>query len=218
MASSALFGRDDAAWRELRRDPVFPWLSDTQQGEYIAGAVAIGREQAGCFQGKQVRSLAVQLGARVLIVDDGDAVGDKGTAGDNWVARDEGMAGDRQTAGDKPPPYNVMDGCVAGVPIFAEYDAGSRLITVYRFGIKAVARLLECADAERIALDLLIAHELFHHLEATRIGPVPDRLPPIFVPMFWGLFRARRRVRSTSEIAAQAFAQALIGLTLPLAA
>ncbi len=200
MSSSTLLDRDDAAWRELRRDPVFPWLSDTQQGEYIAGAVAIGREQAGCFQGKQVRSLAVQLGARVLIVDDGGAEGDKGTAG------------------DKPPPYNVMDGCVAGVPIFAEYDAGSRLITVYRFGIKAVARLLECADAERIALDLLIAHELFHHLEATRIGPVPDRLPPIFVPMFWGLFRARRRVRSTSEIAAQAFAQALIGLTLPLAA
>lgn len=111
-------------------------------------------------------------------------------------------------------------GHIAGSKVVAEYDWNTRLITVYRSSIDTVARILDAAVAdirasEQTALDLIIAHELFHHLEATRIVPVPDQLPPITVPIFRGMLRRRRRLRSTSEIAAHAFAFSLTGLSTP---
>ncbi len=110
-------------------------------------------------------------------------------------------------------------GVIAGSRIFAEYDLGSRVITVYATAIDTIARLLanstpSAGDARRIALDLLLAHELFHHLEATRILPAPLQLSPVTVPVFRGLLRRRRHVRSASEIAAHAFAETLTGVTL----
>ena len=77
---------EDLAAGELRRDPVFPWLSEAQQKEYLANAIAIGMEQAGRFQGRPVRSLLAELGARYLIGDEAGCV-----------------AGDERAAGDKPP-------------------------------------------------------------------------------------------------------------------
>ena len=110
------------------------------------------------------------------------------------------------------------EGMIAGVPTYAEYDAGTNMITVYRPAIASLARLLSetlrSGEAETLALRLLIAHELFHHLEATRIPPASEQLPPLMVPVMAGLWRVRRRVQSSREIAAHAFAQTLTGLPL----
>ena len=107
---------------------------------------------------------------------------------------------------------NLVAGCI----LYAEYDAGLRRIRLYRAGIARLA--LRCgqtvpeADAWQFARDLLIAHELFHHLEATRLGPVHRRLPPIAVPTLGGRWRVQRRVLRTREIAAHSFAHTLLGL------
>ncbi len=105
---------------------------------------------------------------------------------------------------------------IAGCDLYAEYDAGLRRIRLHRAGMARLAlrlsQTLPEADAWQIARDLLIAHELFHHLEATRLGPVHRRLPPIAVPTLGGCWRVQRRVLRTREIAAHSFAHTLLGL------
>ena len=105
----------------------------------------------------------------------------------------------------------------AGSVIYAEYDAAFRRIRLHRAGIDHLAarigRGLSEGSARAIALDLLLAHELFHHLEATCLGPVHRTLPPIAVPVLRGLLRVHRHVLRTREIAAHSFAHSLIGST-----
>jgi hypothetical protein len=165
------------ALEELQRDPLVAYLSAEQQQEYLAGALAIGREQGERFRGRSVKLLVEELGAR-------------------YVVRCE-------------------KGAIAGSVVFAEYDSEARLITVYQPAIASVVCLLDisrqCGGAEGVALDLLLAHELFHHLEATQIVPAPFQLPPVSVPILGGLLKSPRRLRCTSEIAAHAFAHAVAG-------
>jgi hypothetical protein len=108
------------------------------------------------------------------------------------------------------------EGVIAGLPTRAEYDSGTGLITVYRPSIESLDRMLgetpRIEEAESLALRVLIAHELFHHLEATRIPPVSEQLPSVIVSRFAGWWKVRRHVRSCSEIAAHAFAQTLMDL------
>jgi hypothetical protein len=100
---------------------------------------------------------------------------------------------------------------------YAEYDVILRRIRLYRAGIVRLAERLRPtvpeAFARDIARDLLIAHELFHHLEATRLGPVHKTLPPITVPIAGGLCWAQRYVLRTREIAAHSFAHTLLGIS-----
>jgi len=165
------------ALQELRRDPLVVYLSAGQQQDYLAGALAIGREQGKRCRGRRVKLLVEELGAR-------------------YVVRSE-------------------EGLIAGSAVFAEYDSDARLITVYQPAIASVVRLLgisgQRGEAEGGALDLLLAHELFHHLEATQIVPTPLQLPPVSVPILGGLLKSPRRLRCTSEIAAHAFAHAVVG-------
>lgn len=103
-----------------------------------------------------------------------------------------------------------------GSEIYAEYDAGDRRIRLHRTGAARLAarlaRTLPGVVAQEQARDLLIAHELFHHLEATCLGPVHRSLPPISVPFAGRLWRVRRYVLRTREIAAHSFAHTLLGL------
>ncbi|MBI2300088.1 MAG: hypothetical protein HYU66_14285 [Armatimonadetes bacterium] len=102
------------------------------------------------------------------------------------------------------------DPVVAGRHVLAEYDAATRGIAVCR------ASLEERADevGERRAMAEHVAHELYHHLEATCLGRLEERLPPVVVRQVLGLWPVRRRVRACSEIAARAFAETLAGAAL----
>ena len=106
---------------------------------------------------------------------------------------------------------------IAGRELYAEYDAGFRNIRLHRAGraqlVTRLSRILPEGTAQMVACDLLIAHELFHHLEATRIGPVHRMLPPVPVPVLGGLMRLPRYVLRTREIAAHSFAHTLLGMT-----
>ena len=108
---------------------------------------------------------------------------------------------------------------IAGYEVYAEYDAGFRKIRLHRAGVKHLAERLGPlppeGDAQPLARDLLIAHELFHHLEATGLGPVHRMLPPIAVPVLGGLVRMQRYVMRTREIGAHSFAHTLLGTTEP---
>lgn len=105
---------------------------------------------------------------------------------------------------------------IAGGEVYAEYDAGFRNIRLHRAGVNRLAERLGPmppeGDARPLARDLLIAHELWHHLEATSLGPVHRMLPPIVVPILGGLARLRRYVLRTREIAAHSFAHTLLGM------
>ncbi len=102
---------------------------------------------------------------------------------------------------------------VAGASVFAEYDGGTRCITLYRAGIASLAAQftpsLPTAEASRLARNLLLAHELFHHLEATCLPPGLLSVPLVEIPVCGGLWRVKRRVGRCREIAAHGFAGAL---------
>jgi hypothetical protein len=106
---------------------------------------------------------------------------------------------------------------VAGCEIYAEYDAVFRSIRLHRAGVAHLAarlgQTLPEAIAQETARDLLIAHELFHHLEATCLGPVHRTLPSISVSLVGRLWRVQRHILRTREIAAHSFAHTLLGMT-----
>ena len=109
------------------------------------------------------------------------------------------------------------DNRVAGVPTRSEYDAESRAITLYQTSLDEVLGLLERAPGapwagEHVAA-LHIAHELFHHLEATRFPPLDEQLPAVAVRVrLGGIWGSRRRSPRCREVGAHAFAKTLLGL------
>jgi hypothetical protein len=99
---------------------------------------------------------------------------------------------------------------------FAEYRRRPPTILLYSRGLapleradisSLVTRLLGPASAK----DVFVAHELFHHAEASRpdIGITQRHRPTLFRIGGW---RWRTGIAALSEIAAGAFAQALLGL------
>ena len=103
----------------------------------------------------------------------------------------------------------------AGIAMRSEYDAATRTITVYEPSIVefgAALDALKCVPwpRERIVA-VHIAHELFHHLEATRIVPVHLQLPAVVTGRI-GPFPREMRARRCREIAAHAFARELLHL------
>jgi hypothetical protein len=99
---------------------------------------------------------------------------------------------------------------------FAEYQERPARILLYRRGLAPLDRVL----AGRLAVRLLghatpqvvfIAHELFHHAEATRSEtPIARRYQPTLFRI--GGWHWRTGIAALAEIAAGAFAQSLLGL------
>lgn len=106
---------------------------------------------------------------------------------------------------------------IAGSEVYAEYHAVTRNIRLHRAGIAQLVKRLSRTIPEGIAWstarDLLIAHELFHHLEATRFGPIHRRLPTISVPIYGRWWSVQRPVLRTREIAAHSFAHTALGMS-----
>ena len=183
--------RDDVlAYHLLSLDRCFPRLSAKQCSDYIRGALLVGRTAALPYKGAWPSRVAQQLG--VTIIESNQSLG----------------------------------GC--GAYARSEYDSGARTITLYWVSIREIQRLLEqtCDGAALLPLDnpgsaareLHIAHELFHHIEATEIGRTDDLLPHLPVRQFGPLRLGPRRVSQCREIAAHRFAADLLRLPfLPIA-
>lgn len=102
----------------------------------------------------------------------------------------------------------------AGMVVRAEHDAG--VITLYTPSVQQVAELLTQVLPEPWQWEqvegLHVAHELFHHLEETRIKPVHEQLPAVVTFRLGRLWQTRSRARQCREIAAHAFAKELLGV------
>ena len=178
------FEIETIAWQELQRDRLFPLLTPAQCEFYVTAAMEIGACEAAQYRGEPILPLVEKLGACIEDYEDCEDYKDGNT--------------------------------IAGSEIYAEYDAVYRRIRLHRVGVSRLAarlgQALPEAAAKKTAWDLLAAHELFHHLEATRLGPVHTKLPPIAIPVLRGLWRVQRRVLRTREIAAHSFAYTLLGM------
>lgn len=97
---------------------------------------------------------------------------------------------------------------------YAEYIQGQNTITLYQISRETRRAYLAGSTVEQAPdiEEVLIAHELFHHLELS--GMVNDRyVQQNFVVLFrLGMFEIRRVLTSMREIAATAFVKALFEL------
>jgi hypothetical protein len=115
------------------------------------------------------------------------------------------------------PVSTIDDDPMAG-PLwrFAEYRERPPRIVLYARGLAPLDRVAAGALAGRLLgratpQEVFIAHELFHHLEASRQDtPVAQRYRPTLFRI--GRWHWRTGIATLSEIAAGAFAQVLLDL------
>jgi hypothetical protein len=99
---------------------------------------------------------------------------------------------------------------------FAEYRPRPPKILLYERGLAPIKQALARVQAARLLSeatieDVFIAHELYHHLEATRSEtPIARRHQVTLFRI--GKWRWRTGIAALAEIAAGAFAQGLLGL------
>jgi len=94
----------------------------------------------------------------------------------------------------------------------SEYRRESKEIVVSRKFHEKLLREVRSAELSERLLKLVVAHELFHHLEAERIGEVYKRYR--FEAWKIGPFKIEKTIKGLSDVAAQAFTQTLLGLEI----
>jgi hypothetical protein len=115
-----------------------------------------------------------------------------------------------------PVEQSDDDPLVGSLWRFAEYRERPARILLYRRGLAPLDRALAGRLAERLIgratpPDVFVAHELFHHAEAIRPDtPIARRYQPTLFRI--GGWHWRTGIAALSEIAAGAFAQALLDL------
>ena len=115
-----------------------------------------------------------------------------------------------------PVELTEDDPSVGSLWRFAEYRQRPARILLYRGGIAPLDRAVAGDLAVRLVgratpRDVFVAHELFHHAEATRPEtPIARRYQPTLFRI--GSWHWRTGIAALSEIAAGAFAQALLDL------
>jgi hypothetical protein len=108
------------------------------------------------------------------------------------------------------------DPLVGSIWRFAEYRPRPSRIVLYTRGLAPLEQALDDALAARLlgqatTQDVFVAHELYHHTEATRSDvPIARRYQPTLLKI--GKWRWRTGIAVLAEIAAGSFAQALLDL------
>jgi len=92
----------------------------------------------------------------------------------------------------------------------SEYRPKTKDIVIYRDSLNQMMREVAAEDLSDRLMKLLIAHELFHHLEHTRFGPTPERLKI----HKWSLGPIEHvvKIRTAGEVSAHAFAETLLDI------
>lgn len=108
----------------------------------------------------------------------------------------------------------------AGVKICSE-DLGTKIraaysqncITINPLALEQMANKLSYLPFSYSQFEKAsIAHEFFHHLEETALGPIDHHFPPVTTIRLGVFWSRQRRVRSVREIAAHRFAKELVNL------
>lgn len=166
---------------ELTEDIVFRKIPTDTRGKFVIGAIDIGRETA--------RNIADETGTKypVLIAE---------------------KIGAKVVISDKE---NVQGTLL----IRSEYDPKLRTIFVYEGSLSPLRDSIRRHKLEQVfsiedITAVHVAHELFHHIETTRIGLVSRKFK--VDTLNWGGFRIKSGVRTLTEIAAHSFAKTLLNL------
>ncbi|MBU0687186.1 MAG: metallopeptidase family protein [Candidatus Margulisbacteria bacterium] len=101
-------------------------------------------------------------------------------------------------------------GMVAGKVKRSEYRHESREIVIFRDTLERLMSEVDSKELSERLLRLLVAHELFHHLERTQVGEVSKK----FMITAWkfGPFERKREIKKLSDVSAHAFTQSLLEL------
>jgi len=94
----------------------------------------------------------------------------------------------------------------------SEYRREKKEIAISRKFHEKLLREVQSKELSERLLKLVVAHELFHHLEAERIGEVYKRYK--FQAWKLGPFVREKQIKSLSDVAAQAFTQSLLDLEI----
>jgi hypothetical protein len=124
----------------------------------------------------------------------------------------------RRIAVELGVPIEIIDDepAVGTLWRFAEYRERPARIVLYRSGLAPLDRVVGGGLALQLlgrttAQEVFVAHELFHHIEATRADiPIARRYRPSLFRI--GRWHWRTGLAALSEIAAGSFAQSLLGL------
>ncbi len=92
----------------------------------------------------------------------------------------------------------------------SEYRREKKEIVVSRRFHEKLLREVQSKEVSEHLLKLVVAQQLFHHIEAERIGEVHKRFK--FKAWQLGPYVMEKTVKSLSDVAAQAFTQTLLGL------
>jgi hypothetical protein len=146
-----------------------------------------------------------------------DALVDGTAAARNLRARFPDLAPE-QMARELRLPIETTDAdpMVGSIWRFAEYRPRPPRIVLYRSGLAPLERALIGSRATQLLgqatlADVFIAHELYHHVEAIRSEvPIARRYQPTLFRI--GKWHWRTGIQALAEIAAGAFAQALLEL------
>ncbi|MDD5594220.1 MAG: hypothetical protein PHG97_05735 [Candidatus Margulisbacteria bacterium] len=141
---------------------------------------------------------------KVKLIKEVQAIGDEAAS---WVAQEYGT--------DDPRKIAVK----MGLRVFgedknsgdsSEYRREKKEIVISRKFHEKLLREVKSAELSERLLKLVVAQQLFHHLEAERIGEVYRRFK--FKAWQIGPYTREKMIRGLSNVAAQAFTQTLLGL------
>jgi hypothetical protein len=160
---------------------------------------------------------AWRLGGATQLTAVHDALADGASTAQALRARFAGLA-PQQIARELGVPIEMSDDdpMIGSLWRFAEYTPRPARIRLYGRGLasldRAMAGTLALQALGRATLqDVFVAHELFHHAEATRTEPpIARRYRPTLFRI--GRWHWRTGIAALAEIAAGAFAQALLDL------
>jgi len=174
----------DKIWyyKELKKDKLCRSLTRQAQEWIVREAITFGENAAAIFQQNH----------NILIVNEKEMIRLIEQAGAKLRKQPSGLVAGR----------------------LAEYDESSHEIICYTDLIARIEKKMAALKPNFLnnhsLITLCIAHELFHHLGNTCLGPASSR---IRVEVRWlGLFKRRKPTGIAREIAAHAFVKRFLGL------
>jgi hypothetical protein len=160
---------------------------------------------------------AARLGERAQHAAVIDALADGAATAEDLRKRFPGLS-PRLIAGELHVTVETTDDdpMVSSIWRFAEYRPRPPHILLYTRGLAPLEQALVGAPAARLLgeatiEDVFVAHELYHHVETTRVEtPIARRHQATLFQV--GKWRWRTGIATLAEIAAGSFAQGLLGL------
>ena len=122
-----------------------------------------------------------------------------------WVRGEYGTSDPRELA--EKVGLKIL-GAQRGGARYTEYRKNEKEIVIFREAFDHLTKQVTLPDLSERIMRILIAHELFHHLEETKIGPVYKRFE------YKGPWWSKWYVKSASEVAAQSFVQTILGIEI----